>query len=37
MNYSVVVVDDHFLLSQAIGGLVQDFKKFKFLEKIFLR
>ncbi|HBC05574.1 MAG TPA: DNA-binding response regulator, partial [Aequorivita sp.] len=22
MNYSVVVVDDHFLLSQAIGGLV---------------
>ena len=31
MNYSVVVVDDHFLLSQAIGGLVQDFKKFKVL------
>jgi len=31
MNYSVVVVDDHFLLSQAIGGLVQDFKNFKVL------
>ncbi len=28
MNYSVVVVDDHFLLSQAIGGLVQEFKNF---------
>lgn len=31
MNYSVVVVDDHFLLSQAIGGLVQDFKNFDVL------
>jgi|SRR5690606_6222193 len=31
MNYSVVVVDDHFLLSQAIGGLVQDFKNFEVL------
>lgn len=31
MNYSVVVVDDHFLLSQAIGGLVQDFKNFRVL------
>ncbi|SRX55262.1 response regulator transcription factor [Aequorivita sp. CIP111184] len=29
MNYSVVVVDDHFLLSQAIGGLVQGFNNFK--------
>lgn len=31
MKYSVVVVDDHVLLSQAIGGLVQDFKKFEVL------
>ncbi|PHR14664.1 MAG: DNA-binding response regulator [Aequorivita sp.] len=31
MNYSVVVVDDHFLLSQAIGGLVQGFKNFNVL------
>ncbi len=31
MNYSVVVVDDHFLLSQAIGGLVQEFKNFDVL------
>ena len=31
MNYSVVVVDDHFLLSQAIGGLVQGFRRFKVL------
>jgi DNA-binding NarL/FixJ family response regulator len=31
MEYSVVVVDDHFLLSQAIGGLVQDFENFKVL------
>lgn len=31
MNYSVVVVDDHLLLSQAIGGLVQDFKNFRVL------
>ncbi|MBK5214068.1 MAG: response regulator transcription factor [Flavobacteriaceae bacterium] len=31
MNYSVVVVDDHFLLSQAIGGLVQEFKNFEVL------
>ncbi|CAM3429780.1 response regulator transcription factor [Aequorivita lipolytica] len=31
MSYSVVVVDDHFLLSQAIGGLVQDFENFRVL------
>ncbi|OAD91920.1 DNA-binding response regulator [Aequorivita soesokkakensis] len=31
MNHSVVVVDDHFLLSQAIGGLVQEFKDFEVL------
>lgn len=31
MDYSVVVVDDHFLLSQAIGGLVQGFEKFNVL------
>ncbi|QQX76728.1 MULTISPECIES: response regulator transcription factor [Aequorivita] len=31
MSYSVVVVDDHFLLSQAIGGLVQEFKNFNVL------
>ncbi|MCB0464834.1 MAG: response regulator transcription factor [Aequorivita sp.] len=31
MNYSVVIVDDHYLLSQAIGGLVQGFKNFDVL------
>lgn len=31
MNYSVVIVDDHLLLSQAIGGLVQEFKNFDVL------
>ncbi len=31
MNYSVVVVDDHTLLSQAIGGLVDEFENFKVL------
>ncbi len=31
MGYSVVVVDDHTLLSQAIGGLVDDFKDFNTL------
>lgn len=31
MKYTVVVVDDHFLLSQAIGGLVQDFENFEVL------
>lgn len=31
MKYSVVVVDDHFLLSQAIGGLVQEFENFDVL------
>ena len=31
MDYSVVVVDDHVLLSQAIGGLVQEFEKFNVL------
>lgn len=31
MDYSVVVVDDHVLLSQAIGGLVQGFKEFNVL------
>ncbi len=31
MEYSVVVVDDHILLSQAIGGLVQGFEKFNVL------
>ena len=31
MNYSVVVVDDHTLLSQAIGGLVQEFDNFNTL------
>ncbi|MCB0467020.1 MAG: response regulator transcription factor [Aequorivita sp.] len=31
MNYSVVVVDDHFLLFQAIGGLVQKFDNFDVL------
>lgn len=31
MKFSVVVVDDHFLLSQAIGGLVQGFKDFEVL------
>lgn len=31
MKYSVVVVDDHYLLSQAIGGMVQGFEKFDVL------
>lgn len=31
MNYSVVVVDDHILLSQAIGGLVEGFEQFEVL------
>jgi DNA-binding NarL/FixJ family response regulator len=31
MKYSVVVVDDHVLLSQAIGGLVDAFDDFKVL------
>ena len=31
MDHSVVVVDDHVLLSQAIGGLVQGFEKFNVL------
>lgn len=31
MNYSVVVVDDHNLLSQAIGGLVDGFEQFEVL------
>lgn len=31
MSYSVVVVDDHILLSQAIGGLVDGFDKFSVL------
>lgn len=31
MEYSVVVVDDHTLLSQAIGNLVDDFKDFETL------
>ena len=31
MKYSVVVVDDHTLLSQAIGGMVNTFNKFKVL------
>jgi DNA-binding NarL/FixJ family response regulator len=31
MKYSVVVVDDHILLSQAIGGLVDSFDAFKVL------
>ncbi len=31
MKYSVVVVDDHILLSQAIGGLVEGFEQFKVL------
>ncbi|WP_034259619.1 response regulator transcription factor [Aequorivita capsosiphonis] len=31
MEYSVVVVDDHILLSQAIGGLVQGFAEFNVL------
>ncbi len=30
-DYSVVVVDDHHLLCQAIGGLVQGFQKFRVL------
>ena len=31
MKYSVVVVDDHLLLSQAIGGMVQGFENFNVL------
>lgn len=31
MSYSVVVVDDHVLLSQAIGGLVESFERFTVL------
>lgn len=31
MKYTVVVVDDHMLLSQAIGGLVDAFDKFEVL------
>ncbi|MBX2827442.1 MAG: response regulator transcription factor [Flavobacteriaceae bacterium] len=31
MSYSVVVVDDHNLLSQAIGGLVEGFEQFQVL------
>ena len=31
MQYSVVVVDDHTLLSQAIGGLVEGFERFEVL------
>lgn len=31
MKYSVVVVDDHYLLSQAIGGMVDGFEKFNVL------
>ena len=31
MTYSVVIVDDHVLLSQAISGLVDSFDKFKAL------
>lgn len=31
MKYSVVVVDDHTLLSQAIEGMVNTFDKFKVL------
>ncbi|MBT8256110.1 MAG: response regulator transcription factor [Bacteroidia bacterium] len=31
MKYSVVVVDDHALLSQAIGGLVEGFEQFTVL------
>ena len=31
MTHSVVVVDDHNLLSQAIGGLVDSFENFKVL------
>jgi DNA-binding NarL/FixJ family response regulator len=31
MEYTVVVVDDHMLLSQAIGGLVDAFEQFKVL------
>lgn len=31
MTYSVVVVDDHNLLSQAIGGLVESFEQFEVL------
>ncbi len=31
MKYTVAVVDDHFLLSEAIGALVQDFENFSVL------
>lgn len=31
MKYSVVIVDDHMLLSQAIGGLVDQFEQFEVL------
>ena len=31
MNYSVVIVEDHVLLSQALAGLVDGFSKFKVL------
>lgn len=31
MNYSVVIVEDHVLLSQALAGLVDGFAKFKVL------
>ncbi|MCH2489530.1 MAG: response regulator transcription factor [Flavobacteriales bacterium] len=31
MKYTVVVVDDHNLLSQAIGGLISDFEDFEVL------
>ena len=31
MKHTVVVVDDHNLLSQAIGGLVDSFENFKVL------
>ncbi|MFC5047345.1 response regulator [Aquimarina hainanensis] len=31
MKYSVVIVEDHILLSQALAGLVADFDKFKTL------
>ena len=31
MKYSVVIVEDHILLSQALSGLVNGFAKFKIL------
>lgn len=31
MKYSVVIVEDHILLSQALAGLVNEFSKFKIL------